>query len=193
MCKECYGGERDKERYKKELVSLVHDNIYVKYEIFESFNTTSIEHLWISMYSDDNEIRGLSYKLLQEFLKWYELNKPDSYAPTHGLCYMYSKKMIADIVDGYNINSTSDDIQTFISECVKDFETVGCFTKPKILGMNEFKYGLLRQLITEYKNAFLYGDYQTKIKYIIYSMLYAGIILFIIGQINWMRNSLRNK
>jgi hypothetical protein len=62
-------------------------NIYSSKEYkFNDWNTTSVNHLIISMSNQDCPVcKEIATKILKEFVKWYEKNKNYNYFPEYGL------------------------------------------------------------------------------------------------------------
>lgn len=68
-------------------------------KIFHLWNTTSVNHLIISISNNDGcHNQKLSVKILEKFLKWYKNNRTDKYLPKYGIERMYSKKCVQNLL-----------------------------------------------------------------------------------------------
>ena len=88
MCNENMFKQMTKEDAVKELTTIISKNEVV----YEKFNTTSIQYLNFiyKKFENDILITDLIHSIMNPFLLWYSLNKPNQYLPKHGLEPMYS-------------------------------------------------------------------------------------------------------
>lgn len=103
MCISCHGTPEDT---LKELTNIYSTKDYK----FNDWNTTSVNHLIISMSNHDGpKCKEIATKILKEFVKWYEKNKNDNYFPECGLEQMYSLGCLNELIYLSIANKDMDD------------------------------------------------------------------------------------
>lgn len=111
MCYNCHGNQMDTLRTYNEILQ-------TQKFCFEKWNTTSINHLIISMSNHDgNECKRVAIELYKKFLEWYKINKSDGFFPINGIEKMYSKSVLNNILKISETNN--DEIQ--IMELINNF------------------------------------------------------------------------
>lgn len=92
MCYKCHGTP---ENTQKELTTLLKSKDFK----FNIWNTTSVNHLLISMSNHDGlECRNLAIQIYKKYLEWYEENKKDNYFSECGIEQMYSLSCLKNIL-----------------------------------------------------------------------------------------------
>jgi hypothetical protein len=93
MCFKCHPTDNDK--VLKDLKEMINTNTYD----FDKWNTTSIDHLFISASGQDgHEAKKLSQEILKKFTNWYIDYKNDRYLPITGLYPMYPQEALTKII-----------------------------------------------------------------------------------------------
>ena len=71
---------------------------------YERWNTTSVDHILLSLEgNDDEKCQRLALEILEGFLVWYKNNKYDRYYPDHGLQAMYSYSCLENIYNAAKV------------------------------------------------------------------------------------------
>jgi hypothetical protein len=112
MCYSCHG--TNPEETLKQLTEMFAKKNYE----FENFNTTSVNHLIISMSGHDSkECQTLAIKIYKEFLNWYETQE-NNYFPKHGMEQQYSYECLKNILSNIekNLDAKEEDIMKMVTE-----------------------------------------------------------------------------
>ena len=101
MCYECHGTP-------EETLAELKDTFASGDFKFDAWNTTSVNHLLISMGGQDGpECKQLATQLLTKFVEWYETNRKDNYFPEYEVEQMLSLECLQGLIQVVKDNPDS--------------------------------------------------------------------------------------